>query len=109
MIRDLQRVRLALGDGRKKVYASEAAPALKMGKKLVAVRDLPAGHVLAAADIAIKSPGDGLPPYYLDQVVGMMLLRPIRADEGLSLDALQQATAAAAKRLQSSARTPAGV
>ena len=108
MIRDLQRVRLALGDGRKKVYASEASPALKMGKKLVAARDLPAGHVLTAADIAIKSPGDGLPPYHLERVLGMMLLRPMRADEGLALDALQPA-AVAAERLQASARTAAGV
>ena len=36
MVRDLQRVLVALGDGRKKVYASEAGPLLKMGKKLVA-------------------------------------------------------------------------
>ena len=62
MIRDLQRVRMALGDGRKKVYASEASPVLKMGKKLVAARDLPAGHVLTIADVAIKSPATACRP-----------------------------------------------
>jgi N-acetylneuraminate synthase/sialic acid synthase len=86
MIRDLQRVRIALGDGRKKVYASEASPVLKMGKKLVAARDLPTGHVLTAADIGIKSPGDGLPPYYLDQIVGQTLVRDVRADQSLTLE-----------------------
>ena len=80
MIRDLRRVRMALGDGRKKVYASEASPVLKMGKKLVAARDLPAGHVLTIADVAIKSPGDGLPPYCLDQIVGQALSRGVRAN-----------------------------
>jgi N-acetylneuraminate synthase/sialic acid synthase len=95
MIRDLQRTRLALGDGRKKVYASEASPALKMGKKLVAARDLPAGHVLTAADIAIKSPGDGLAPYCLDQIVGQALVRPLRVDEALSLDVLAAAASIA--------------
>ena len=94
MIRDLQRCRMALGDGRKKVYASEASPVLKMGKKLVMARDLPAGHVVTAADIAIKSPGDGLAPYYLDQVLGMALSRDMRADEPLALDALGQPAAA---------------
>jgi N-acetylneuraminate synthase/sialic acid synthase len=94
MIRDLQRTRMALGDGRKKVYASEASPVLKMGKKLVAARDLPAGHVLAVADIAIKSPGDGLPPYYLDQIVGHSLTRDVRADEAVTLDLLQPASGA---------------
>jgi N-acetylneuraminate synthase/sialic acid synthase len=89
MIRDLKRVRLALGDGRKKVYASEAGPALKMGKKLVAARDLPAGHVLTAADVAVKSPGDGLPPYRLDQVLGQALTRDLRQDEGIMFEWLQ--------------------
>ncbi len=86
MIRDLQRVRIALGDGRKKVYASEANPVLKMGKKLVAARDLAAGHVLTPADIAIKSPGDGLPPYYFDQIIGQALSRDVRAEQSLTLE-----------------------
>jgi N-acetylneuraminate synthase/sialic acid synthase len=108
MIRDLQRVRLALGDGRKKVYASEAAPALKMGKKLVAARDLQPGHVLTAADVAIKSPGDGLPPYYLDQVLGQMLMKAVRADEALALESLQPAAGVTAGR-PANARPAAGV
>ena len=91
MIRDLQRVRLALGDGRKKVYASEASPVLKMGKKLVAARDLPAGHVLTAADIAIKSPGDGLAPYHFDQIVGQMLSQNLRAEQPIALEHLAAA------------------
>ena len=96
MIRDLQRVRMALGDGRKKVYASEASPVLKMGKKLVAARDLPAGHVLTAADIAIKSPGDGLPPYHLDQIIGQALSRDVRADQSLTLELVGRPATAAA-------------
>jgi sialic acid synthase len=94
MIRDLERTRLALGDGRKKPYASEAQPILKMGKKLVAARDLPVGHVLTLADIAIKSPADGLPPFYLDQVIGQALTRDVREDDTLSLDMLGQPAAA---------------
>jgi len=82
----IRELRIALGDGRKKVYASEANPVLKMGKKLVAARDLAAGHVLTPADIAIKSPGDGLPPYYFDQVIGQALSRDVRADQSLTLE-----------------------
>jgi N-acetylneuraminate synthase/sialic acid synthase len=93
---------MALGDGRKKVYASEAGPVLKMGKKLVAARDLPEGHVLAPADVAIKSPGDGLAPHYLDQLLGQALTRDLRADETLTLEAVRPATA-------SSGRATAGV
>jgi N-acetylneuraminate synthase/sialic acid synthase len=94
MIRDLHRTRMALGDGRKKVYASEASPVLKMGKKLVAARDLREGHVLTAADVAIKSPGDGLPPYYLDQLVGLMLTRDLRTDEAITLESVRPSASA---------------
>jgi N-acetylneuraminate synthase/sialic acid synthase len=95
MIRDLQRTRMALGDGRKKVYASEAGPVLKMGKKLVLARDLPKGHVLGAADVAIKSPGDGLAPYHLDQMIGKALARDMRADETLTVESVVPAADAA--------------
>jgi N-acetylneuraminate synthase/sialic acid synthase len=70
------------------VYASEAGPVLKMGKKLVAARDLREGHVLTAADIAIKSPGDGLAPYYLDQLLGQTLTRDLRVDETITLESI---------------------
>ena len=94
LVRDLERVRVALGDGTKRVHASEEAPILKMSKKLVAARDLPTGHVLASADIAFKSPGDGLPPHMLDVVIGRTLLRPLKADEPIQLAALGQGEAA---------------
>jgi len=96
MVRDLERVQVALGDGRKKVYASEASPLLKMGKKLAAARDLPAGHVLTAADVVVKSPGDGLPPYYLDQILGQVLVRELRTEESITLDLLEQPKTTAA-------------
>jgi len=94
LVRDLQRVRVALGNGEKKVYASEEGPILKMSKKLVAARDLPTGHVLGPEDIALKSPGDGLPPHMLDVIVGRTLLRPLKVDETIQLAALGQGEAA---------------
>ena len=49
-----------------------------MGKKLVAARDLPAGHVLGPGDLVAKSPADGgLPPYELDGLLGRRLARPL--------------------------------
>ena len=67
LVRDLRRVPDALGDGVKRPLPSEDRPLQKMGKKLVAARDLPAGHVLAPGDLVAKSPADGgLPPYELE-------------------------------------------
>jgi sialic acid synthase len=92
LVRDLRRVPVALGDGIKRTLPVEAKPLEKMGKKLVAARDLGDGHVLTSADVAIKSPADGgLPPYELDRIVGMRLSRALRADENVVLADLEPA------------------
>lgn len=85
MVRDLRRGRLALGDGIKRRYPIEEAPLFKMAKKIVAARDLPAGHVITEADLAYKCPADGLPPYMYDQVVGKRLLKPLQEDQNIEL------------------------
>lgn len=90
LVRDLQRARLALGDGQKTMYQSETAPVMKMGKTLVAVRDLPAGHALTRDDIALKSPGGGLPPYELDRLVGRMLRHPVGEETALTFELLEE-------------------
>jgi N-acetylneuraminate synthase/sialic acid synthase len=89
LVRDLRRAREAMGDGIKRPIAKEAKPLFRMGKKLVASRDLPAGQVLTGADVAIKSPGDGLPPYELDRVLGKTLIRSLQEDENIAFDALK--------------------
>ena len=86
LVRDLKRARTALGDGIKRPLESENKPLFKMGKKLVAARDLPAGYVLRAEDIAIKSPGDGLAPYELENLIGRQLKKNLREDENLNFD-----------------------
>lgn len=96
LVRDLERTRQALGNSEKKVYASEVAPITKMGKKLVAARDLPAGHVLTATDIAFKSPGDGMKPSELEHILDRRLLQPLQADEAFApeiLDAVEPVAA----------------
>jgi len=91
MVRDLQRARVALGDGVKRPLPSEVKPLYKMAKKLVAARDLPAGQVLTRDDVAIKSPNDGLPPYELENVVGRRLTRPLSADDNIRFEDLSAA------------------
>ena len=84
LVRDLHRIPSALGDGVKRPLPVEAKPLEKMGKKLVAARELEEGQVLSADDIAIKSPADGgLPPYELDRIVGMRLRRSLRPDDNV--------------------------
>jgi len=88
-VRDLRRVRAALGDGIKRALPCEEKPLFKMGKKLVAARDLQAGHVLSRKDIAIKSPNDGLPPYELERMIGKVLRRALKEDENILFEDLE--------------------
>jgi N-acetylneuraminate synthase/sialic acid synthase len=88
LVRDLHRVRAALGDGKKRPLPGEEKPLFKMGKKLVAARELPTGHVLTRDDIAIKSPSDGVPPFELEHVIGQALRRRLNADENISFEDL---------------------
>jgi sialic acid synthase len=96
LVRDLQRLREAMGDGEKRFYLSEQGARVKMGKKLVAARPLPSGHRLTRQDLALKSPGDGLPPYELEQVVGKVLTQPLQGDEAVSFAILQDSVEAVA-------------
>jgi sialic acid synthase len=93
LVRDLRRTRLALGDGVKHPVASERQPLLKMGKKLVARRQLCVGHVLRAEDVAMKSPGDGLSPVHLPNVLGRTVLFPLEPDDEITFEVLGQGEA----------------
>jgi N-acetylneuraminate synthase/sialic acid synthase len=88
-VRDLRRGRLALGTGVKAPFPSVVSALMKMGKKLVAARDLPRGHRLAPADVAMKSPGDGVPPYRLQELLGKVLKRDLKEDDSLSFESLE--------------------
>ena len=70
-------------------HESELSPALKMGKSLVAARNLPAGTVMTPDDVAMKSPGGGLPPYELENVIGARLKAQVEEDEPLDWGKLE--------------------
>ena len=91
LVRDLDRLRVAVGDGVKRTYDSEVQPITKMGKKLVAAHDLPEGHTLRREDIAIKSPGDGLQPYDIDKVLGRVTRQALTEDEDIAFEKLNGA------------------
>lgn len=88
LVESLAATRRCLGDPRKQPLPAETPALHKMAKKLVAARDLAAGHIVTAADVAIKSPGDGLRPYFLDSVLGRRLLAPLGVDDDIKLENL---------------------
>ena len=91
LVRDLNRLRVAIGDGVKRTYDSEVTPLIKMGKKLVAARDLPEGHTIRREDIAIKSPGDALQPFEIDKVIGRVTRQALSTDDDITIEVLNGA------------------
>lgn len=88
MVRDLHRVDISLGDGVKEVQPFEADARKKMGKSLYAARPLLAGTVLTIDDIAVKSPGDGMPPYRMDEFLGRRLSCDLEEETPLAFEHL---------------------
>lgn len=81
LVRDLERTRLALGDGIKKVYPSEIAPIKKMGKSIFYAKDLPQGAKLESNDFEFRSPGDGIPPYKISELINKTLNKSVKSGD----------------------------
>lgn len=85
-VADIRRVEAMIGHGRKEPAPCEQAGEGWALKSLVAAYDLAAGHVLAAADLMAKRPGNGVLPNQIGRLVGRRLRRSLAADEPLAIE-----------------------
>jgi len=88
MVRDLNRASVALGDGNKVIYELEKPPVRKMGKMIVAARDLAVGQILSESDLEYRSPADGLPPSMSHLLLGKSLSHAIDEYSPITLEDL---------------------
>ena len=82
--RTLRSVRDALGDGIKRIMPCEENTRMAFRRYAVAARDLPSGAVLGPHDIEFKKIVDGIPPRYLELMVGAQIIAPLAADTTIS-------------------------
>jgi N,N'-diacetyllegionaminate synthase len=80
MVKGMSASRAVLGDGVKKVVACELDNRSLIRKSLVAMNDLPKGHVITSSDLAAKRPLGGVEPFDLERIIGKRLLRAIEED-----------------------------
>ncbi|MBA2849544.1 N-acetylneuraminate synthase [Thermosulfuriphilus ammonigenes] len=88
-VRDLRRVDLALGDGKKIIYDFEWEARKKMGKGIYSSKKLPAGKVLTWDDVVFKTPANGTPPYLIEKILGKTLKVDLEEESPISLDLLE--------------------
>lgn len=86
LVRDLKRAPSAMGDGVKVALEGEIKPMIKLRKKIVAARDMQAGHTVTWEDLAFKCPGDGMAPSRYEELVGKTLTRDMAEDDAFSPD-----------------------
>lgn len=79
MVKRIRIVEAMLGDGLKRPQPIEQNTRDVARRSLVVVRDLPRGHVLAEADLALRRPGTGIAPDQWQQVIGRRLGQEVRA------------------------------
>jgi sialic acid synthase SpsE len=86
LVSGIRIVQTALGTGRKEPVASEAETARAARKSLVSASFIPSGTDLTEELIAVKRPGTGLPPAFLEYLIGRTTRVDIPADTVLILD-----------------------
>lgn len=87
MVREIRAIEQALGDSEKKFISSEIPCYDKLGKSIVAAKDLLKGIRIEISDLKIKvSHPNGIPAKELENLIGAKLRRSINFDEPLSIE-----------------------
>ncbi len=82
LVAGIREIEEALGEGGKRhLSQGEMINRENLGKSLVASRALCAGTVIAAGDISVRSPGQGLSPLHLSALMGRTLRRDMITED----------------------------
>jgi len=70
IVKSIRNLDVLAGTGIKLPAASEKTTRINNRKSLIAARHISKGSVISENDVVIKRPGTGIPPTFLDQVIG---------------------------------------
>jgi len=88
-VRDLRRVDLSLGSGKKVLQDFEIEARKKMGKGIYTSKSLKAGAIITKENLCFKTPANGTPPYMVDFFIGKKLKMDLEGDTSLSMDMVE--------------------
>ncbi|MFC1623827.1 N-acetylneuraminate synthase family protein [Candidatus Omnitrophota bacterium] len=81
LVRDIRILEKTLGDGVKRPSDGEKTTRINNRKSVVAVKDIPRGAVITKDMVAIKRPGSGILPKRIDDIIGRIAKKRIKAEE----------------------------
>jgi N-acetylneuraminate synthase len=90
IVKRIREFELMRGDGIKRPADSEKTTHINNRKSMVLAYPIHAGESLTKDHLAIKRPGYGIPPKFYDQLIGMIALKDMGADEVLTWEILKQ-------------------
>jgi len=85
LVSEVRKLEAQFGSPRLRAARGEPEMAAMARRSIVVNRDLPAGHVISAADLSYRRPGTGLMPYERDRVIGRRTRHAIAANALLAL------------------------
>lgn len=91
LVRSVRNIEKAMGDGVKKPVQHEENTRRLVRRSIVLTRNVKAGESLSLSDVALKRPGDGIPPEFKEIVIGMKAVRDITRDTVLTWSDLKRA------------------
>ncbi len=83
-VKDIRKVEIALGRGRRVLKEDEKIRCLVARRSIFAARDIKAGEILTEDMIDYRRPGDGIAPSMAPSLLGKMLKRNVKCGEKLS-------------------------
>ena len=88
MVDDIRRVETMMGSSEKRIHEGELPIRKKLGKSIVAIKAIKKGETIRAEDLTIKSPGSGIEPQFMGEVVGRIAEADIEAETMLPQEVL---------------------
>lgn len=85
MVLAVRHAEAALGDGHKRLTASEAPNKAIARKSIVAAREIKAGEVFTEENLTTKRPGDGISPMRWHEILGQTAKRDFAEDEKIEV------------------------
>ena len=85
IVRDIRELERAIGDGKKHILEEEKGIRKKLGKSIVAMKDIAKGETISSENICLKSPALGLSGLEYDRMLGKIATKFLHKDTYLQL------------------------
>jgi len=81
LVEKIRTLEIALGDGIKRCMPSEKSVRLVARKSIVSTKHIRKGQIISENDVAIKRPGTGIQPKYINLIIGSTAIKDIHVDK----------------------------